>query len=143
MNAKESAELLERMKSCDILHGNEELVLRALRLLAAAEANDGETPQTDDFAEQDFVLETIRLHPKILARIKAWADHARRLERERNGLAARVGELERVESYAVHLTCEVVRAISDDNLCGREIDEILSNALAEQPAGFTAARSKP
>lgn len=48
-----------------------ETILRALRLLAAAEANDGTTPET-----------------------KGLIDLCRRLELARNGLAARVGELE-------------------------------------------------
>ena len=102
-----------------------ETVLRALRLLAAAEANDGGIPEMTKAVQEGRGIEL-----------------GCQFERERSGLAARVAELERVEEYAVNLTCEVDRALSDDGLCGREIDEILSNALAEQPAGFAAARSK-
>lgn len=55
------------------------LVLRALSLLAAAEANDGTTPETDN--------------PSNIDTWRAVKDTSRRLERERNGLAAEVGRL--------------------------------------------------
>ena len=58
-----------------------ETILRALRLLAAAEANDGTTPETDALA-------------KLYSTQFQIAEIARSFERERNGLAARVRELE-------------------------------------------------
>jgi len=51
----------------------EDTILRALSLLAAAEANDGTTPETDD--------------PNNIDSWRATKDRSRRLERERNGLA--------------------------------------------------------
>ena len=56
--------------------------IRALRLLAAAEANDGTTPETDALA-------------KLCSTQFQIAEIARSFERERNGLAARVAELEK------------------------------------------------
>lgn len=54
----------------------EETILRALSLLAAAEANDGTTPETDN--------------PNNIDSWRATKDRSRSLERERNGLAAEV-----------------------------------------------------
>ena len=51
-------------------------ILRALSLLAAAEANDGTTPETDN--------------PNNIDSWRATKDRSRSLERERNGLAAEV-----------------------------------------------------
>ena len=54
----------------------EETILRALSLLAAAEANDGTTPETDN--------------PNNIDSWRATKDRSRSLERERHGLAADV-----------------------------------------------------
>lgn len=51
-------------------------ILSALSLLAAAEANDGTTPETDN--------------PSNIDSWRATKDTSRRLERERDGLAAEV-----------------------------------------------------
>lgn len=54
-------------------HLTQEIVHRALSLLAAAEANDGTTPETDN--------------PSNIDSWRATKDTSRRLERERDGLA--------------------------------------------------------
>ena len=82
MNARELADWIEREPRI-VLDQGRETILRALRLLAAAEANDGTTPETD-------AAFPLSVWPADFA-----CDFARRLERERNGLAARVRELER------------------------------------------------
>ena len=74
MNARELLAALDRcggINGWPITDSDAPIFLRALRLLAAAEANDGTTPET-----------------------KGLIDLCRRLELARNGLAARVGELE-------------------------------------------------
>lgn len=72
MNAQEVLRNLSTWSSPTGINSAEwDTILRALRLLAAAEANDGTTPET-----------------------KGLIDLCRRLELARNGLAARVGELE-------------------------------------------------
>ena len=93
MNAKDAIDLLDQCGSCDILHGNEELVIRALRLLAAAEANDGSTPECDAAQVQVEVWVNGERREQCTTAIND--NTALRLERERNGLAARVRELER------------------------------------------------
>lgn len=78
-------------------------ILRALRLLAAAEANDGSTPETDACADWNARCERVGdneiiTHGLMLALAHDEGDELRllasRLERERNALAARVAELE-------------------------------------------------
>lgn len=81
MNAKQMLAKLDGYGGIIPFNSEElEVTLRALRLLAAAEANDGSTPVTDDQLIQGMFVD---------------ADLSRRFERERNGLAAKVGELER------------------------------------------------
>ena len=68
-----------------------ETVLRALRLLDAAEANDGSTPETDRL----FTVKNIGAATKDgIGNDDLYAAFVA-IERERNGLAARVRELER------------------------------------------------
>lgn len=67
------------------------IILRALRLLAAAEANDGSTPETDtavyDLGYRDESGMLIKQDAIPI-------DFAQGMERQRNALAARVAELE-------------------------------------------------
>lgn len=81
MNAKDLIGPLEQQPDHYLMTDDDEtqVILRALRLLAAAEANDGSTPVTDEQLIQGMFVD---------------ADLSRRFERERNGLAARVAELE-------------------------------------------------
>ena len=66
---------------------DQEIAHRALSLLAAAEAHDGATPETDAAAKTEY--------PGWRGPIVVTsADFARRLERERNGLAAEVLRLQ-------------------------------------------------
>ena len=86
MNAKELHDALSAtpMKWADIaafVTANMPTILRALSLLAAAEANDGTTPETDALPQSDDKP----IKEGAMARILC-----RRLERERNGLAAEV-----------------------------------------------------
>ena len=64
-------------------------ILRALSLLAAAEANDGTTPETDaarlTINQRRMIAEGRGVVSEMVE-----ASVARRLERERNGLAAEV-----------------------------------------------------
>jgi len=66
---------------------NMSTILRALSLLAAAEANDGTTPETDAEAYDDDNPYGVNL--QVVP-----AEFCRRLERERNGLAAEVLRLQ-------------------------------------------------
>ena len=74
-----------------------QLILRALRLLAAAEANDGSAPETDElvkFLERESGMKAdTAVDEKVIAFIKT-------KERERNALAARVAELEHAVDLA-------------------------------------------
>lgn len=64
----------------------QDTILRALSLLAAAEANDGKTPETDAEA-----FDAIRIAVgRTIDLSVVSADFARLLERERNGFAAEV-----------------------------------------------------
>jgi hypothetical protein len=92
MNAKELLRLMAagRIALVDPTtshpHLTQEIVHRALSLLAAAEASDGTTPETDDAAGT--------VHNNCGDQIEVTSTtFARRLERERNGLAAEVGRL--------------------------------------------------
>lgn len=79
MNAKELHDELRgggRMWVEGASEDEEDTILRALSLLAAAEANDGTTPETDN--------------PNNIDSWRATKDRSRSLERERNGLAAEV-----------------------------------------------------
>ena len=83
-------------------HLTQEIVHRALSLLAAAEANDGTTPETDALMlkhltelvwprDPRLVPDAYDLAQSIEAKhYRELRDHASRLERERNGLAAEV-----------------------------------------------------
>lgn len=73
----------------------EDTILRALSLLAAAEANDGTTPETDavrDFTwrcehhpeHQGGMVTTRMIEARLLEEADELRDFARRLERERN-----------------------------------------------------------
>lgn len=75
--------------SYDGIAARDETILRALRLRAAAEANDGTTPETDAVLPYGSSL-----NPDVPHIALELAGLARCLERERNWLAARVGELE-------------------------------------------------
>lgn len=84
MNAKElhdalSANPTSGTEIAVLAAANMSTILSALSLLAAAEANDGATPETDN--------------PSNIDTWRAVKDTSRRLERERNGLAAEVGRL--------------------------------------------------
>lgn len=82
MNAREALRWMEN--DTGIMSCNDPawpIAIRALRLLAAAEDNDGTSPETDALA-------------KLCSTQFQIAEIARSFERERNGLAARVGELE-------------------------------------------------
>ena len=89
MNAKELHRLMVagRIVLADPTTGHphmpadQEIAHRALSLLAAAEANDGTTPETDALPHSDDKP----IKEAAMARILC-----RRLERERNGLAAEV-----------------------------------------------------
>ena len=86
MNAKQMIAKLDGYGGIILFNSEElEVTLRALRLLAAAEANDGTTPETDRVIAQ-WPRESFG----------SMSDLSRRLERERNGLAARVVELKGV-----------------------------------------------
>lgn len=84
MNAKELLRLMAagRIALVDPTtshpHLTQEIVHRALSLLAAAEANDGTTPETDVEVDSEGRGTELAYVP---------TDFARRLERERNGLA--------------------------------------------------------
>ena len=100
MNARELLDLIDKHASPHSVRVDgldvKEIILRALRLLAAAEANDGTTPETDAFVSVRFGQMACS-HGEL-------TDYARRLERERNGLAARVAELEKeLQAHRVHL----------------------------------------
>jgi len=101
MNAKQMISKLDGYGGIIPFNSEElDITLRALRLLAAAEANDGGAPETDILwrglnVMQASVLPLKEIHNRTVEDIKTLADFARRLERERNGLAARVRELER------------------------------------------------
>ena len=89
MNAKERKRLIDAIETYLPLEYREP-ILRALRLLAAAERNDGSTQETDDGAfyvdHFDGNFTEIEVTRSVIPRT---------LERERNGLAARVAELEK------------------------------------------------
>lgn len=92
MNAKEALHWMEHESG--IMSCNDpawQIAIRALRLLAAAEANDGGTPETEAFCCEPSPIPAGR----EVELIPVWIAYSHRLERERNGLAARVGELER------------------------------------------------
>lgn len=79
-----------------------DVTLRALRLLAAAEANDGNCPDTEGAACR-YTGGDLVTFPKGLSAVVPY-HFAAALERERNGLAARVRELEReVDSMRLNL----------------------------------------
>jgi hypothetical protein len=83
MNAKELRDALQGDTCPWWVISDKELqdtILRALSLLAAAEANDGTTPETDAEAFDDDNPYGVNL--QVVP-----ADFARRLESERNGLA--------------------------------------------------------
>ena len=84
MNAKERKRLIGAIETYLPLEYREP-ILRALRLLAAAEANDGSTPETDENCIQGMFID---------------AAFSRLFERERNALAARVRELEKDASVS-------------------------------------------
>jgi hypothetical protein len=96
MNARE---LLERYENGqlndDDLFINRDAVRSALSLQAAAEANDGSTPETDALCV-DVTMGTWEV-------FKVMREHARKLERSRSGLAAEVGRLR-----------EAAKAMADD-----------------------------
>jgi hypothetical protein len=89
MNARE---LKDKHTRCIACYREEEwaLIQQALSLLAAAEANDGSTPETDaaiyDLGYRDESGQWIKQDAVPI-------DFARTLEQQRNGLAARVREL--------------------------------------------------
>ena len=62
------------------------VIIDGLKLLAAAEANDGSTPETDAEALDGAKWDEHRVDRVVRA------DFARTLEQQRNGLAARVRE---------------------------------------------------
>lgn len=85
MNAKELHDWLTGPSPISEMDAEDKhTILRALSLLAAAEANDGTTPETDALPQSDDKP----IKEGAMARILC-----RRLERERNGLAAEVGRL--------------------------------------------------
>lgn len=82
MNARELLDLIDKHASPHSVRVDgldvKETILRALRLLAAAEANDGSIPEMTKAVQEGRGIEL-----------------GCQFERERNGLAARVRELER------------------------------------------------
>ena len=104
MNAKALLALIDECGMIELVNRSgrdidgwiQETILRALRLLAAAEANDGSTPETDDawtigYASDNFGEAINQAAAALINREQT----SSRIERERNGLAARVGELEK------------------------------------------------
>lgn len=82
-------------------HLTQEIVHRALSLLAAAEANDGTTPETDN--------------PSNIDTWRAVKDTSRRLERERNGLAAEVLRMVRLLNDNPDAHCsDIVACLNDE-----------------------------
>ena len=69
-------------------HGAREIVESALALLAAAEANDGTSPETSALD-----LKIAREYRQVSGAYIEMLDHARTLERRCSGLAAEVGRL--------------------------------------------------
>ena len=112
MNAKEALQL------CDVSGGPVEVVLypagefaetilRALRLLAAAEANDGERSQLieelrteADLCRNETADDVADLLDDAASSLIATGALFKALKDERNGLAARVGELEKDASVS-------------------------------------------
>ena len=151
MNARELLDEIER----DLAAGNfapseledAHILRRALRLLAAAEANDGSTPETDAFVSVQFGQMACS-HGEL-------TDYARRLERERNGLAARARELEpdaeRWEALVAiwHEATELFLTQDEDGTWSIAINESVDNVAGhwdgDTPnAAIDAARgSKP
>lgn len=97
MNATSAKEALHWMENdTGIMSCNDDawpIAIRALRLLAAAEANDGNCPETEAAMCRYTGGEPVTF-PKGLSAVVPYS-FAANLERERNGLAARVGELEK------------------------------------------------
>ena len=99
MNARELLGPLEQQPDHYLMTDKDETetILRALRLLAAAEANDGTTAETDIARAIDQLnLVAVGLEPTFSVSAK-WVKGAialiEALRNERNGLAARVVEL--------------------------------------------------
>lgn len=106
MNAKELADSVSGVAAYSgitLAHKSDELaiVLRALRLLAAAEANDGARSQLiedlrteADLCRNETAEDIAELLDDAASSIIAISAMANALKDERNGLAARVAELE-------------------------------------------------
>lgn len=106
MNAKElhdalSANPTSGNELAALAAANMLTILRALSLLAAAEANDGTTPETDN--------------PNNIDTWRATKDRSRRLERERNGLAAEVLRMVRLLNDNPNAYCsDIVACLNDE-----------------------------
>ena len=130
MNAKEALHWMEN--DTGIMSCNDDawpVVLRALRLLAAAEANDGNCPETEAAMCRYTGGEPVTF-PKGLSAVVPYS-FAANLERERNGLAARVVELEAaLDRYGCHA-----------DSCG-DMDAMNGAEIKSCNCGLDAARSK-
>lgn len=140
MNANEALHWMEH--DTGIMSCNDKawpVVLRALRLLAAAEGGDG-TPETD----AELATHKVRMENGGYCYTEPWSGlvtgrFARSLETQRNALAARVAELEPDAERLDWLM---------RNMTGRSLRECVGELadtgdIAEFRAAIDAARSEP
>jgi hypothetical protein len=113
-------------------------VYEALSLLAAAEANDGTTPETDKWAGEAVFTET------GCAADVVNADFARALERRCSGLAAEVGRLrEALKTICEEVTMPIRNAVGDVEDCAEEPAWSRDDMSAIARRALDAARAKP
>lgn len=153
MNAKQMIAKLDGYGGIIPFNSEElDVTLRALRLLAAAEANDGNCPETEAAMCRYTGGEPVTF-PKGLSAVVPYS-FAANLERERNGLAARVRELEQFHlerQSAEYLDAERYRYLrdrADENSDGPIICSGLGDNFdflrgPECDEEIDAARSKP
>ena len=104
MNARELHDAINEntMRNTPLTEGEEETILRALRLLAAAEGGEAERSKLvedlrteADLCRNETAEDIAELLDDAASSIIAMSSQFKALKDERNGLAARVGELER------------------------------------------------
>lgn len=134
MNAKELLDYFDRHARHEWSAESHAIILRALRLPAAAEGNDGSTPETDALFAS-FFLPGAKTRPTA-DDFDEVLKHARTLEQRCNALAARVRELE-ADIIATYDKCMAI--VEASNSSG---DECCISAVEKAVDAIDAARSK-
>ncbi len=153
MNAKALLALIDECGMIEIVNRSgrdsdgwiQETILRALRLLAAAEANDGTKAELirnlqdeADLCRNETAEDIAELLDDAASSIVAMSLQFKALKDERNGLAARVGELEAIRTQMVDA--------ADATLCDPSGQVVIHGSAADLDilqSAIDAARSKP